>query len=49
METLRTLSMQFRDLHTSLGQLVKGVVQLGVEHNDHVDHAAQSRIALTNW
>jgi hypothetical protein len=41
--------MQFRDIRTSLARLVKGVVQLGVEHGDHVDHAAQSGIALTKW
>jgi hypothetical protein len=48
MAALRTLSTQFHDLCTSLAQLVKGVVQLGVEHDDQVDHAAQSGIALTN-
>jgi hypothetical protein len=42
------LSMQFRNLRPNLVQLVKGVVQLGVEHGDQVDHAVQPRIALTN-
>jgi hypothetical protein len=32
----------------NLAQLIKGVVQLFVEHGDQVDHAAQPRIALTN-
>jgi hypothetical protein len=36
----RTLNTQFHDLSPSLAQLVKGVVQLGVEHNDQVDLAA---------
>jgi hypothetical protein len=39
---------QFRNLRPNLAQLVKGVVQLGVEHGDQVDHAVQPRIALTN-
>jgi hypothetical protein len=30
----------------SLGQLVKGLVHLGVEHSDQVDHAAQPGISL---
>jgi hypothetical protein len=42
------LSTQFRNLRLSLAQLVKGVVQLGVEHDDQVDHAAQPGIALSN-
>jgi hypothetical protein len=41
------LSTQFRNLHLNLAQLVKGVVQLGVEHGDQVDHAVQPGIALT--
>jgi hypothetical protein len=49
MAALRALSTQFHNLHSSLAQLVKGVVQLGVEHNDQDDHATQSGIALTNW
>jgi hypothetical protein len=48
MATLRALSTQFRSLRPSLAQLDKGVVQLGVEHGDQVDHAALSGIALTN-
>jgi hypothetical protein len=40
MAALRVLSTQFLDLHMSLARLVKGVVQLGVEHGDQVDHAA---------
>jgi hypothetical protein len=48
MAALRALSTQFRNLCPSLAQLVKGVVQLGVEHGDKVDHAAQPGIALTN-
>ena len=42
------LSTQFHNLHLSLAQLVKGVVQLGVEHGDQVDHVVQPGIALTN-
>jgi hypothetical protein len=34
MVALRALSTQFRNLRPSLAQLVKGVVQLGVEHDD---------------
>jgi hypothetical protein len=49
MAALRVPSTQFRNLRPSLPLLVKGVVQLGVEHGDQVDHAAQSGIALTNW
>jgi hypothetical protein len=45
----RTLSTQFRNLHPNLAQLVKGVVQLCVEHDSQVDHAAQPGITLTNW
>jgi hypothetical protein len=41
--------MQFRNLHPNLAQLVKGVVQLCVEHGGQVDHAAQPGIALTDW
>jgi hypothetical protein len=48
MVTRCALSMQFCNLRLSLAQLVKGVVQLGVEHDDQVDHAAQPGIALTN-
>jgi hypothetical protein len=48
MEALRALSMQFRNLRPSLAQLVKGVVQLCVEHGDQVYYSAQSGIALTN-
>jgi hypothetical protein len=48
MAVLRALSTQFHNLRTSLAQLVKGVVLLGVERGDQVDHAAQSGIALTN-
>jgi hypothetical protein len=32
MAALRALNTQFRNLRPSLAQLVKGVVQLGVEH-----------------
>jgi hypothetical protein len=42
------LSTQFRNLRLNLAQLVKGVVQLYVEHDGQVDHAVQSGIALTN-
>jgi hypothetical protein len=49
MAALRALSTKFCNLHPSLAQLVKGMVQLGVEHGDQVDHVAQSRIALTKW
>jgi hypothetical protein len=42
-------STQFRNFRPNLAQLVKGVVQLCVEHDDQVDHAAQPGIALTNW
>jgi hypothetical protein len=45
----RAFSTQFRNLRPNLAQLVKGVVQLCVEHDDQVDHAAQPGIALTNW
>jgi hypothetical protein len=48
MAALRTFSTQFRNIRLSLAQLIKGVVQLGVEHGDQVDHAAQPGIALTN-
>jgi hypothetical protein len=48
METHCALSKQFHNLRTSLAQLVKGVVQLDVEHGDQVDDAAQYGIALTN-
>jgi hypothetical protein len=34
MAALRTLSPLFHNLRTSLAQLVKGVVQLGIEHGD---------------
>jgi hypothetical protein len=43
------LSTQFYNLHPNLAQLVKGVVQLCVEHYGQVDHAVQPEIALTNW
>jgi hypothetical protein len=42
------LSTQFRKLRPNLAQLVKGMVQLGVEHGDQVDHVVQPGIALTN-
>jgi hypothetical protein len=48
MAALRALSTQFCDLCTSLSQLIKGVVQLGIEHGDQVDHAAEPGITLTN-
>jgi hypothetical protein len=44
----RAFSTQFRNLRPNLAQLVKGVVQLCVEHGDQIDHAAQPGIALTN-
>jgi hypothetical protein len=44
----RAFSTQFRNLCPNLTQLVKGVVQLCVEHGDQVDHAVQPGIALTN-
>jgi hypothetical protein len=40
--------MQFRNLHPNLAQLIKDVVQLGVEDNSQVDHVVQPGIALTN-
>ena len=43
------LSAQFCNLRSSLAQLIKGMVQLGFEHGDQVDHAVQPGIALTNW
>jgi hypothetical protein len=46
MAALCALSSQFRDLRMSLSQLIKGVVQLSVEHDDQVD--CEPRIALTN-
>jgi hypothetical protein len=42
------LSTQFRNLRPNLAHLVKGVVQLSVEHGDQVDHVVQPEIALTN-
>jgi hypothetical protein len=42
------LSTQFHTLRPNRAQLVKGVVQLGVEHGGQVDHAIQPGIALTN-
>jgi hypothetical protein len=42
------LSTQFGNLRSNLAQLVKGVVQFGVENGEQVDHAVQPRIALTN-
>jgi hypothetical protein len=43
------LNTQFHNLHLNLAQLVKGVVQLCVEHDGQVNHAVQPGIALTNW
>jgi hypothetical protein len=43
-----TLSTQFRNFRPNLAQLVKGVVQLDVEHGDQVDHVVQPRIVVTN-
>jgi hypothetical protein len=45
----RAFSTQFHNLRPNFAQLVKGVVQLCVEHGSQVDHAAQPGIALTNW
>ena len=45
----RALSTQFRNLRPNLAQLVKGVVQLCVEHGGQVYLAVQPGIALTNW
>jgi hypothetical protein len=42
------LSTQFCNLRPNLAQLVKSMVQLGVEHGNQVDHVVQSGIALTN-
>jgi hypothetical protein len=42
------LSTQFYNLRLNLAQLVKGMVQLSVEHGDQVDHVVQPRIAFTN-
>jgi hypothetical protein len=42
------LSTQFHNLRSNLAQLVKGVVQLAVEHDDQVDHVVQPGIAFTN-
>jgi hypothetical protein len=42
------LSTQFRNLRPNLAPLVKGVVQLCVEHGSQVDHVAQPGTALTN-
>jgi hypothetical protein len=42
------LNTQFHNLRPNLAQLVKGVVQLGVEHGDQVDHVVLPGIALTN-
>jgi hypothetical protein len=42
------ISTQFYILCPNLAQLVKGVVQLGVEHGGQIDHAVHPRIALTN-
>jgi hypothetical protein len=36
MAALRALSTQFRNLRLSFAQLIKGVVQLSVEHDDQV-------------
>jgi hypothetical protein len=44
----RAFSTQFCNLRPNLAQLVKGVIQLCVEHGDQVDHAVQPGIALTN-
>jgi hypothetical protein len=46
MMALHALSTQFRNLRPSLAQLIKGVVQLGVEHGDQVDHAALLNLGL---
>jgi hypothetical protein len=43
------LSTQFHNLRPNLAQLIKGMVQLSVEHDDQVDHVVQPRIAFTNW
>jgi hypothetical protein len=43
------LSTQFHNLCPNLAQLVKGMVQLCVEHGSQVDHVVQPGIALTNW
>jgi hypothetical protein len=43
------LSTQFCNLCPNLVQLVKGVVQLYVEHDDQIDHTIQPGIAFTNW
>jgi hypothetical protein len=42
------LSKQFRNLRPNLAQLVKGAVQLCVDHDDQVDHAVLPGIALTD-
>jgi hypothetical protein len=42
------LSTQFCNFRPNLAQLVKGVVQLGVEHGSQVDHVVHPRISLTN-
>jgi hypothetical protein len=47
--TCRAFSTQFHNLCPNLAQLVKGVVQLCVEHDDQVDHAVQPGIAITHW
>jgi hypothetical protein len=43
------LSTQLHNLCPNLAQLVKGVVQLDVEHGGQVDHVVQPGIAFTNW
>jgi hypothetical protein len=45
---VRTSVPTFLILPTNIYQFLVVVVQLGVEHGDQVDHAAQSRIAFTN-
>jgi hypothetical protein len=42
------LGTEFCNLRPNLAQLAKGVVQLGVEHGDQVDHVVQPRISLTD-
>jgi hypothetical protein len=44
----RAFVTQFRNLCPNLAQLVKGVVQLCVEHGGQVDHAIPHGIALTD-
>jgi hypothetical protein len=37
------------NLRPNLAQLVKGMVQLCVEHDSQVDHVVLPGVALTNW